>query len=231
MNKFELSTVNAVQCFNNLLNNDFSNEVFKDETLNKLQSDLVAAFDKAKHLKEYQLDLCFGKDFFDLISACPLFDQYSFNCDDFWRWVALKLIPNIVYQRFCNDRLTADSKALRAHFYSKAVRIYPFTLYYYYKVFDKGDSQKTFEFLNSPCFSTDTIQATIERLGAESFRKDVYVAILDKIRSMDIQPASKAKDMLRCVMRQNTLRANTIIPCFFKNGVDGYVDMLFEKIK
>lgn len=214
--------------FEELKNNNFVVTLSKGSPFFNLRKSMLDEHSKLQSLTPYLQDLELGKIFHKVLLEMKDIDLSILTTTSFWRFIALDVIPEVIYARFSADGKVDD--ALKAHFYSKAVRIYPYDLFWYYEIFSQGTEQETFDFLSNKCFSTDTILNTIERMGRKGFRKDIYRNILIKYSTLDFSkfPSQRRNLILRSILIQHTSKNAVFIPDCYEGGVDGYVEMLFN---
>lgn len=214
---------------------DLESGGFKGEKLSKtspfynLRNALLFVFYNKNEEKQYPLDLAYGKVIHKEILKLNGLDEFLLTTSTFWRFIALDIIPEIIVDRFGNDG-GKNKDSLRTHFYSKLVRIYPYSLFWYYDIFNKGNEEETYNFLSQKMFSTDTILNTIERMGRNGFRKDIYNKIVTEYSKLDFKKylPTQPKDILRKVLIQHTSKNTVFVPDCYEGGIDGYIQMLFN---
>ena len=230
----EINIIEAKERFSSMLQDGFTFKYSDNPDLRFLANDLNNAFmNEAKDKAPYQQDLIYGRRLYKILSSCEWLNWSVATNRGFWRYVALYTMPQIVYDRFGpNEEKEAKEGALATHFYAKYERIYPFTLYWIYKICDQGTPEATFEFLSKPCFSTDTILNVVERMGPKGFRIDVYKAIIEKFSKLDHSKYSKTIGapnlVLRALLVEHGIRNSVFVPELFKGGIEEYVERVFK---
>lgn len=214
--------------FEELKDSNFVGIINKGSPFFNVRKSMLDELSKLQSLTPYLQDLELGKIFHKVLLEMKGVDLSILTTTSFWRFIALDVMPEVIYDRFSTNGKIDD--ALKAHFYSKAVRIYPYDLFWYYEIFSKGTEQETYDFLSKKCFSTDTILNTIERMGRKGFRKDIFRSILNKYSTLDFSkfPSTKPNLILRSILIQHTSKNAVFIPDCYEGGVDGYVEMLFN---
>ena len=226
MVKFYLSKLEAKNKYENLRLNNFKCIETLSKDCEELRNKLLLAYDKAKQNKisDYRVDIKFGIELFDILDKALWFTKSLASNYDFWRYISICIIPEIIFDRFGD---------IPSHFYEKNVRIYPSTIYWYINIFKKESKEKTFDYLSLPCFSTDTILQTIERTGNET-NVDVLREILNQYSKLEIKKIKEnycpINKFLRRILIQHMARSLVIIPEFYDGGIEGYVKMLIDSI-
>lgn len=226
MGKLFLSKLEARTKYEDLRTSNFQCTVTLSKDIEELRKKLSSAYNKAKDNKksDYIVDIKFGIELFDILDKTPWFTKSLASNYDFWRYVSICIIPEIIFDRY-GDKLD--------HFYNKNVRIYPATLYWYINIFKKESKDKTFEYLSLPHFSTDTILQTIERTGNET-NVDVLKEILNQYSKLEIKKIKEnycpINIFLRRILIQHMARILVIIPELYEGGIEGYVKMLIDSI-
>ena len=107
----------------------------------------------------YQLDYRFSLWFYQYMNSKNWFGERVASNYQFWNYVALKLMPDVIYQRW------GDEKA-EEHYFAKGLRVYPYTLYWYSHLSWQGSAESTEAILSTPQrFSTNSILHLVERPG------------------------------------------------------------------
>ncbi len=171
------------------------------------------------NIQYYRFDVCFGSLLYDYLNNMPWFTVRIASDDGFWRYLSLKVVPNIVGKRWDNNN--AD------HYYTKPSRIWLKTLWwYFYLSLTSGNTKTTERMLLSGNFSTDTILNLVERTGKYGTNIKVYRSIMAYY--------SKLKDVsdsdFRKIMKLNTAKSVVIEPVLFEGGINGYVESLFKEL-
>ena len=230
----ETNMTEAKERFGQMLLNGFEFVYSANPDLRYLANELNSAFRvEASGKTPYQQDLIYGKHLYRILSTSSWLNWSVATNKDFWRYIALYTMPQIVYDRFGpKEGEVLKESALAGHFYAKYERIYPYTLYWIYKICDQGTPEATFDFLSKSCFSTDTILNVVERMGPKGFRLDVYRLIIGKFSGLDHSKYTKTIGspnlVLRALLVEHGIKNSVYIPELFKGGIDGYVEKVFK---
>lgn len=215
-----------------------------DESLKKLREGLCACLasnftdnDGGENSK-YTIDCLCGlalKEFFENEENNWFSLRLAAN-DDFWAYLSIEIVPDLVYRRY---EKSIDHYCWHEH----RNRIWLKAIWWYTYMSWQGDMETTKKVLEAPALSTDSIVALVERPG-KGMRVDFsralmkYVAHIDKefvekfknnhtIKSEDGKK-DKSTTIFRALMKANTALSAYIEPDLCKDGVDGYVQMLFK---
>ena len=161
-----------------------------------LRNDLTELFKKNYNgRKDYDLDLSFAIDLYRYFSQFENFNETIASNFDFWRYLSLKVVPDLVSFRH---------GLIPEYFYKKTTRIYLSTLWWYIHMSFNGDLETTRNLLKD--LSTDYILQMVERGG-----RGVYLSINRLImRALSLLPESvrnqkkSGKNLFRRVMIQYT---------------------------
>ncbi|MCR8968463.1 hypothetical protein [Facklamia sp. 7083-14-GEN3] len=162
--------------------------------------------------KKYIFDLEFGLKFYEAL--LPYLDNRRSSIDDTWRYLSVKVIPDIVHGRFGLDE---------NRFYKQSRRIYLKQIWWYIHLGWSENTEKTYNILKDN--TTDTIQSIVERPGL-GYNIPVYREILNQHSTYK----NKDAHLLRRVMKLNTARVKLTSPELFPGGVQGYVSKLFSDV-
>lgn len=147
------------------LNNDYK----------KIREDILG-FVPRPITKNYTFDLKFGIKLYEYFNKnkFPDFNEAIASNYDFWRYICLKVVPDIIIER---HGLIAN------YFYDKNVRIYISTLWWFIEMSYQGSIDKTYNCLER--FSTDFILQFVERPG----RDGMYISVVrDMFKYLSILP-------------------------------------------
>ena len=216
-----LSRKEAIEAMNSWIANSFAlPTIGKDYA--EIRNDLVTMFsqsqDEAEIVQGYEMDVCFGAALFGYMKQKPWFTDRLASDDGFWRYLSLRVVPDLVGERWGNTN--AD------HYYTKPSRIWLKTMWWYFYLSFNKDVETTKEMLLSEAFSTDTILNLVERTGRSGTNISVYRNIMSKYASLE----DVSDKVFRSIMKLNTAKAVVIEPVFSTGGVSGYVDSLFNEL-
>ena len=217
----KLSRKEAIEAMNSWIANSFALPTLGKEYTD-IRHELLDLFEQskkeAKVTQGYEMDVCFGSALYLYFKQKPWFTDRLASDDGFWRYLSLRVVPDLVGERWGNTNTD--------HYFSKPSRIWLKTMWWYYYLSLNNDAVTTKEMLLSDAFSTDTILNLVERTGRCGTNVLVYRNIMCKFASLK---ESRAKDF-RGVMKLNTAKAVIIEPVFCIGGVSGYVDSLFNEL-
>lgn len=218
-----LTRKEAIQAMYSWVGSSFTVPVLGME-YGQVREDLIALFNGAKtaaedNVRTYEMDVHFGAALYGYLTARSWFND-RLACDDgFWRHLTLRVIPDLVGQRWGNGN--AD------HYYTKPSRIWPKALWWYIHLSLKDSGlNATKEMLLSGNFSTDSIENLVERTGRSGTNIEVYRTIMSKYGSLGNVTGLD----FRKVMKLNTAKAVVLEPVFCEGGVEGYVDSIIKEL-
>jgi hypothetical protein len=178
----------------------------------------------------YSIDVYMGLCLYELLRHDG-FTMRMASDDGFWRYMSLKVVPDLVADRWGKDA--------EDHYWAKPSRNWLRSLWWYVHLSWQGDLASTGDLLGNSRFSTDTILNLEERTGRSGTYIDVYRKIMyyysiipeDRLKSINetLHKSDKHATLFRTVMKLNTARSLTIDPSLYEGGTDGYVKSLFEE--
>jgi hypothetical protein len=162
----------------------------------------------------YLFDLQFGLVLYEIWNEYfKLNDNRIIATDDVWRYVSIKVIPDIVHARHGNKE---------DYYYKKHSRIWLRTIYYYIHLSWQGDGPSTARVLEKN--NTDTIMNLVDRIG-EGYDIELYREIMKQFAQF-----KGDKDVFRQVMVLNTAWQATTTPELYEGGIEKYVSDVFAKV-
>lgn len=170
-------------------------------------------FDNANKL-DYNFDLTFGLELYNILAEEENFTNRAATNDDLWRYLSIRVIPDIVHSRW---GMNED------HFYKMSRRIWLKTIWWYVNLSWRGNPEETYEILKNN--STDTILQLVERPGI-GYYTEMYRELLLQYSWYE----DKSREMFRQVLKLNTAQLLTTSPELVKGGIKGYVSTLFETV-
>lgn len=239
----EWKELTKVECEDIFQNIDFENFHLADRDYRKVRFYLVDAYTKVldeinsnidsgkfnKSKKRYYIDCLFGIELYKILHKNKFYISNA-NNTDVWRYISLKIIPDIVYERY------KDSGRLTDRFYAISNRIWLRTIWWYVHLSlqvkyvegkKKIDYEKTKEMLIS--FDTDYIMQIVDRAGAEGYRVELNRRLVNMLYEYKSLSNSKNR-FYRKVLILNTARLKVFDPVLYKDGIDGYVNDLFNDL-
>ena len=177
---------------------------------------------------DYYIDYRFGLLLFDYLRNQKGFTLRVAANDGFWRYLSVKIVPDVVSQRWGKDN---DS-----HFWSLPTRIWLRSIWWYTYLSWQGDLESTENVLSCRHFTTDTILNFEERTGRKGTHIETYRRIIkyySKVPEEIIREYSKnnkGDDIFRVIMKLNTAKMLVMDPSLYYGGAEAYVKSLFKDV-
>ena len=159
-----------------IIESDPSYTEFRRKLLDSFKDALSESGGKMTYLLDLRVALCLyqlmplGKDF-SIIAA---------NDDDIWRYISVKVMPDITYLRY-PDPAKGDIRINSKRFYRGTRRIWLKTLWWYVHLSWQGTENRTFDVLKDN--ATDNINKLIETPG-KVYRLSLYFAAITKLNNV-----------------------------------------------
>lgn len=197
-----------------------------DVDYRQIRQELYREYNNLKQLgyKDYQLDYRYSLWFYDYFRNQEWMTERLAANYEFWSFVALKVIPDLVYDRFG----AADDK----HYYAKGLRIWPYTLYWYSHLSWQGDIESTERILSSSRCCSDTILNLVERPGrygtfVELYRRIMYYFVnISAVKPLD---SSNSIKLFRSIMKLALAKPQVIDPDLFDGGTSEYAREIVQE--
>lgn len=165
----------------------------------------------------YLIDLKVGLKLYDLLKENLFFTDRLAAQDEIWRYLSLKILPDLVYKRF---DLNED------RFYKQSRRIWLKTMWWYIHLSWQGTSEATYEILKNN--TTDTISQLVERTGKNGYRVEMTRILMRKHYNVTKEMSAQQRMLLfRKVSKLTTARTKLIEPAFVVGGLESYVKDLY----
>ena len=197
-----------------------------DPSYSAFREALLESFKKAAEESEgkmnYLLDLKVGISLYQLMPIGNEFSVISANNDDIWRYISVKVMPDITYLRY-PDPAQGDIRINRKRFYLATRRIWLKTLWWYIHLSWQGSAEKTFEILKNN--ATDNINKLIETPG-KGYRLNLYRNI---VREYSETAPHKAKDFA-AITKLNNVKCMSVEPELVSGGEPAYAKQLVSEI-
>ncbi len=176
-------------------------------------------FDKKKI--KYNTDMLFGFELYKILNSFS-FGLYEASDNEIWNYLSLKVVPNLVFDRWHESINTMDQR-----FYRIPRRIWLKYLWWYiYSTYQTENGniskEKTIECLRH--FNTDYILQLTERTGSTSnptLTREMTKAIA-KHQNDGHRP------IYRNSLKYHNAKRLTIEPAFFDGGEEGYSKMIVD---
>lgn len=204
-------------------------DVWLTEEYQDLRNHLVCAWRSVEksNLGEkayfYQIDLTVGLALYKYLQENG-FNQIYAETDDWWRFVSIKLCPDLTYMRYPRDEKTGV-RINRKRFFDHTRRIWLKTLWWYVHLGWQGDLESTRNVLGK--LGTDAISQIIERPG-RGYRADVFRVLAAKRAEESDWCDAKA---FQKVMARHSLFNGSFEPTLYEKGIPGYADRIFGDTK
>lgn len=167
-------------------------------------------YDNAEKL-DYDFDVAYGFKLYEILNENVGFNNREASNNDFWNWLSVRVIPDVVHSRWGNSP---------EHYFQRPTRTWLKVIWWYIHICWDGSEEATYELIKNN--TTDTIQGLIERPGI-GYYVDVYHEIMKRYK--DYQD----RNLFRRVMKLNTARLMTTSPELVDGGIEAYVEDLFKK--
>lgn len=209
---------------------------------------LIQTFDNtlresAYHVN-YNLDLTVGIKLYELLNPAKGFTIIQANDDDIWRYVSVRVMPDITFIRYPNIpddiqilqeslpglsysiavRTEKDSMRIKKkRFYSHTRRIWLKTLWWYIHLGWQGDLETTYAVLKNN--GTNIISHFIERPG-RGYRPELFRYML---YAYSLLPEQK-DNTFRAAAKMNLAKCVTVEPALTEGGEKEYARRLFDEV-
>lgn len=202
-----------------------------DSYYESMRSYLQECYKKVKeqYTKDYDIDIHFGMYLYDYLSKESMFNMRTAADDGFWWYISLKVIPDIVSDRWGKDN--------EVHFWKRSTKIWGKSLWWYIYLSWQGDREKTLDVIESGNCTTDTILNLLDRSGKgyyiSTYRYIMY--FYSKVSKSELSEFNKntkteRDNLFRVIMRLHTARTKVINPVLYDGGEKEYARSLFFKM-
>lgn len=203
----------------------------QDVSYNELRNILVEAFDRAggKTLpsrRMYPVDVEVGLDLYEYLAASG-FSEVEAADDDIWRFISVKVIPDLTYLRYPDpEKAVAETggRINRKRFFLAKRRIWISTLWWYVHLSWQGSKESTRKVIEGN--GSNIISHFIETPG-RGYRISLYRSLMKKFSNVK----DKNDNLFRSVAKLNGAECRNIEPDLLPGGVSEYCDRLFEKVQ
>ncbi|MBP3966253.1 hypothetical protein [Paenibacillus lignilyticus] len=165
----------------------------------------------------YEFDLLFGIKLYEVLTKEFKMNPRLASNDGIWRYLSIKVIPDIVALRWGNNP---------DRFWKKNWRIWLKILWWYIYLSWQGDTEKTFKVLENN--TSDEISQLVERSGSSGYRVELCREIMSYYSFIAVDKQKRNQKIFKRAMKLNTARAKVIEPSLFSGGERQYVKELFE---
>ena len=204
------------------IENDPDYQNYRSILLDAFKNALVETEGKLNYLLDLRVGIC-------IYQLMPLGDNFTIidaNDNDIWRYISVKVMPDITYIRYPkpeSDIRAEGGRINHKRFYSATRRIWLKTLWWYIHLSWQGSAEKTFEALKNN--ATDNINKLIETPG-KGYRLNLYRNI---IREYSETAPHKAKDFA-AITKLNNAKCISVEPELIHGGEREYVRQLVAEV-
>ena len=163
-----------------------------------------------------------GLTMYDIITI-PKFGMRRICNQDFWAYISLNIVPDLVAQRWGNEN--AEKR-----FIGSFNRMWLSSIWWYIHLSYMGSIDKTKSLLEKNFFNTDTILNFVDRTGG-GYRVDIYRMLIRKFAEYsDYAKISGTTSMkyFRNIMKMYLAKSMTVLPDLCDKGADGFITSIFN---
>lgn len=161
---------------------------------------------------DYQFDVLFGLKLYEILIDDPNFSNRIAANDEVWRFLSIKVIPDIVHARWGMNA---------SHFYQTSRRIWLKTIWWYIHLSWQNNVQDTYDILINN--TTDTILQLVERPGL-----GYNIPLFRELMKQYSNHQDSSRNLFRTVLKLNTAQVLTMSPELVEGGLEEYINNLFE---
>ena len=196
---------------------------FRKALLECFQSTLVETNGKMTYL----LDLRMGLKIYELLPPGKNFSVIQSNDDDIWRYISVKVMPDITYLRYPDpEKAVRDAGGRMNHkrFYSATRRIWLKTLWWYIHLSWQGSAEQTYEVLKDNAI--DNINKLIETPG-RGYRIKLFRSMMLEYS----QSSLHTTDDFLAFTKLNNAKCVSVEPGLTQGGEREYARKLIKEIE
>lgn len=218
MRILELNREFARREYENFIDNydeNFFESLSKDYL--EIRNNLLSLHRNCLNFRDYEYDLNFGIQLYEYFNNEEWFNECVASNYGFWKFICIKVVPDIVQWRHGNNA---------SYYYEKNVRIYIPTLWWYIHLSYQNNIEDTKKCLSN--LNTDYILQLVERPGKDGTYIEVSREIIRRISSLSKEERNKKignVNLFRRLLIQNTAKVNNY-NLVFENNVEKYVNDL-----
>lgn len=201
---------------------DPSYDSFRNELLSVFNATLEETKEMAANRAKYLIDLRMGLCLYQLMPLGKNFSVIQANDDDLWRYISVKVMPDITYIRN-PDPDQGNPRIAHKRFYSHTRRIWLKTLWWYIHLSWQGNEKKTFEVLKDN--GVDNINKLIETPG-RGYRIPLFRSMMLEYHRTS---PHKVKDFA-AFTKLNNAKCVSVEPELTFGGVSVYAKNLLNEI-
>ncbi|MCJ0968255.1 hypothetical protein MTW78_09125 [Mammaliicoccus sciuri] len=163
----------------------------------------------------YTFDLNFGLKVYEILNKNIGFNNRVAANDEVWRYLSIKVIPDIVHSRWEFNEI---------YFYKAPRRLWLKTIWWYIHLSWSGSVESTYLTLKNN--STDTIMQLVDRAGI-GYNVELYREIMKQYKDY----SKKDRMLFRKLLMLNVARVVTMSPDLVDGGIEGYVKDLYKSVQ
>lgn len=195
----------------------------------RLRNKLLEAWrEAASAAEDSQSKHEYGRDFEFALRVYEIFSEGEYAMAPraaanprIWSYISIRIVPDIIKERWPKET------SWKERFYGKTNRIYLKVLWWYVYLSWQNSIAETRKIIEHN--TTDTVVQLVERSGRHGYRPELYRRIMRKYYGL--LPDDRNMQYFRRVMKLHTARIASVEPEMTKNGIDGYVEELFDYFK
>ena len=208
--------------FDQIQNGIFEFDLSEKES--KLKSDIEFELSKIQYDKKHRYD-------YDVKMGAALYVSFNKNKiglrqlsdKNFWEYMSIKILPKYVFERHNLEEHRYFAKP-------SLNRVWLYSSWCYFNLSFNNNVDDTIKMLSSNNFSTDTILNLVDRKG-DGYNIELYRKIIKAYSNVDTKKSDKGLDAqhtFRFIMVLITAHSGIIEPKFYKDGINGYVNYIFD---
>lgn len=193
----------------------------------ELLETFIAACEGAGGKMTYDIDLKVGLKLYSLLPPGENFTTVQANDDDIWRYISVKVMPDITYLRYPDpEKAVAESGGRLNHkrFYSQPRRIWLKSLWWYVHLSWQGNEADTLEALKDN--TVDNINKLIETPG-RGYRLRLYRAMISEYAKTGPHIGKE----FAAFTKMNNAKCILVEPALTSGGEEGYAHRLFAELR
>ena len=162
----------------------------------------------------YDFDLRFGLKLYSILSEEVGFTNRTAANDDVWRYLSIKVVPDIVHSRWGKNEVRSLTSR----------RIWLKNLWWYVHLSWSGNSDVTYKLLENN--TTDTVVQLVERPGI-GYYTELYRELMKQYANID----DSSRNIFRRALKLNTALLPVTYPELMDGGIEAYIAYIFSKVQ
>lgn len=222
----ELSALESQSVYDSFVSTHIVSEDDLDQDYLLMRNDIKAKHEEltSSGFTLYNYDYRFSIWFYDYMNTKEWFGERIASNYLFWNYIALKVMPDIVYARWGDDKT-------HEHYFAKGLRVYPYTMFWYAHLSWQGNKEATERILSiTKRFSTNSILHLVERPGRYyGTFVDLYRSIMKQYADFSYSKYVDYKKLFESVMKLCMAKTLVIDPYLYEGGTDQFAKDLINK--